>query len=79
MYNIHTIAEKINPIKVVLHHEDPEIEHFLTDSRSLLRPEHTLFSRFAPLPAMDTAISKSSTTTAFATSWSLVMHIFCLV
>lgn len=46
MYNIHTIVEKINPIKVVLHHEDPEIEHFLTDSRSLLRPEHTLFFAF---------------------------------
>lgn len=46
MYNIDTIAEKIQPIKAILHHADLAIDHFLTDSRALLRPEHTLFFAF---------------------------------
>lgn len=46
MYNIPTLAKKVNPIKAILHYPDSTIEYFLTDSRSLLHPEHTLFFAF---------------------------------
>lgn len=46
MYDIRTIAEKIGALKAVLHQPDDRIKYILTDSRSLIHPEHTLFFAF---------------------------------